>query len=98
MGLSLTAEGGVGTTSVPGRTGKEERLSLPRSALCPQKAEQEVEQWKKEAAVDTSGREEPPAPKVGRWLSPSLRLGDTSFSLSRLTPTPSSVEIDPAQG
>ncbi|MEJ1283973.1 hypothetical protein NN561_014952 [Cricetulus griseus] len=27
------------------------------------KAEQEVEQWKKEAAVDTSGREEPPAPK-----------------------------------
>nr|XP_034363201.1 formin-like protein 1 isoform X4 [Arvicanthis niloticus] len=27
------------------------------------KAEQEVEQWKKEAAADTSGREEPPAPK-----------------------------------
>lgn len=27
------------------------------------KAEQEVEQWKKEAASDTSGREEPPAPK-----------------------------------
>ncbi|XP_057630064.1 formin-like protein 1 isoform X7 [Chionomys nivalis] len=27
------------------------------------KAEQEVKQWKKEAAADTSGREEPPAPK-----------------------------------
>lgn len=27
------------------------------------KAEQEVEQWKKEAAADTSGREEPPTPK-----------------------------------
>ncbi|KAL6044558.1 hypothetical protein STEG23_035186 [Scotinomys teguina] len=27
------------------------------------KAEQEVEQWRREAAADTSGREEPPAPK-----------------------------------
>lgn len=54
----------MGTASVPGRTGKK-GPSSPRPALCPQKAEQEVEQWKKEAAADTSGREEPPAPKVG---------------------------------
>lgn len=55
----------MGTASVPGGTGKKEGPSSPRPALCPQKAEQEVEQWKKEAAADTSGREEPPAPKVG---------------------------------
>lgn len=54
----------MGTTSVQGRTGNK-GPSSPRPALCPQKAEQEVEQWKKEAAADTSGREEPPAPKVG---------------------------------
>lgn len=40
------------------------------TASAPQKAEQEVEQWKKEAAAqeagaDTLGRGEPPAPKVG---------------------------------
>lgn len=56
----------LGTASV-GEDGEGEGLFSPRPALGPQKAEQEVEQWKKEAAADTSGREEPPAPKVGGW-------------------------------
>lgn len=55
----------MGPLSVPGKTGREEGLFSPTPALYPQKAEQEVEQWKKEAASDATGREEPPAPKVG---------------------------------
>lgn len=44
-----------------------------RPTWAPQKAEQEVEQWKKEAAAqeagtETPGRGEPPAPKVGSCL------------------------------
>lgn len=70
----------MGTASVQGRTGKK-GPSSPRPALCPQKAEQEVEQWKKEAAADTSGREEPPAPKVGSC--PSAEYWGTGTLLSQ---------------
>lgn len=63
-GLSTGAVGGVG--------GGRRKGGLPsrRSILTLQKAEQEVEQWKKEAAAqevgtDTAGRGEPSAPKVG---------------------------------
>ena len=43
-----------------------------RPTLAPQKAEQEVEQWKKEAAAqeagtDTVGKGVPQAPKVGNY-------------------------------
>lgn len=63
-----------------------------RPALGPQKAEQEVEQWKKEAAADTSGREEPPTPKVGSWPQAQAwdwNSGIYSILSSRFTPTPS---------
>ena len=58
--LSTWAEGGV----------REGGLSSWRPTLASQKAEQEVEQWKKEAAAqeastETPGRGEPPASKVG---------------------------------
>lgn len=48
----------------------ESALCSWRPILAPQKAEQDVEQWKKEAAAqeagaDVPGRGEPPAPKVG---------------------------------
>lgn len=58
--------GGLGDASVWGG------LESPswRPILAPQKAEQEVEQWKKEAAAQeagtgTPGKGEPPASKVG---------------------------------
>jgi hypothetical protein len=68
--------------------------------LGPQKAEQEVEQWKKEAAADTSGREEPPTPKVGSWPQAQAQEWDSGiysilFILSH--PYTFSVDIDSAQ-
>lgn len=46
------------------------RLPSRRPTSAPQKAEQEVEQWKKEAVAQEAGadvpsKEEAPAPKVG---------------------------------
>ncbi|PNJ50454.1 FMNL1 isoform 11, partial [Pongo abelii] len=70
-----------------------------------QKAEQEVEQWKKEAAAqeagaDSPGKGEPPAPKVGScswaWYWAAGMHGISSPSGA--TPTPSLLQTDPAPG
>lgn len=75
-------------------------LFSPRPALGPQKAEQEVEQWKKEAAADTSGREEPPAPKVGvRPQAQDWDSGTCSIPFTLLPhPYTLSVVTDSVQG
>lgn len=76
--LHVGSRRGGGCFCLGSRIG-EGGFSSWRPTLAPQKAEQEVEQWKKEAAAqeagaDTPGRGEPPAPKVGK-LPLSLALG-----------------------